>query len=91
MNNNLFVETLKLRQKMNILKAMKGEIMILRKFKPSEKTKKQLGLPDDFKYIVIYNPKTKKLFCDCMGYITHGYCKHTKYFEVIIKELKKIK
>ena len=40
MNNNLFVETLKLRQKMNILKAMKGEIMILRKFKPSEKTKK---------------------------------------------------
>jgi hypothetical protein len=89
MSNNLFVEALKLKHKINLLRAMKKEIVILRKFKPSEKTKRQLGLPDDFEYLVVYNPKTKKLSCDCMGFITHKHCKHTKYFESFIKELEK--
>ena len=74
---------------MKLLRAMKGEIVILKKLKPSEKTKRQLGLPDDFEYFVVYNPKTKKLSCDCMGFITHKRCKHTKYFEAFIKELEK--
>lgn len=89
MENNLFIKALQLTQQMKLLRAMKKEIIILRKFKPSEKTKKQLGLPDDFEYLVIYNPKTKNLSCDCMGFITHKSCKHTKYFEVLIKELEK--
>jgi hypothetical protein len=89
MANNLFVEAIKLKQQMKLLRVMKKELIIIRKFKPSEKTKRQLGLPDDFEYIVTYNPKTKKLSCDCMGFVTHGYCKHTKYFESFINELKK--
>jgi hypothetical protein len=89
MENNLFIKTIQLQQQMKLLRAMKKKIIILRKFKPSERTKKQLGLPDNFEYLVIYNPKAKKLSCDCMGYITHGHCKHIKYFEVVIKELEK--
>jgi hypothetical protein len=89
MENNTFVLALQLRQRMKLLEAMKKQIIILKKVKPSEKTKKQLGLPDDFYYLVIYDPQTKRLSCDCMGFITHKHCKHTKYFEVLIKELEK--
>jgi hypothetical protein len=88
-NENIFINYLRIRQIEKIKQALSNNLIILKKFKPSEKTKKQLGLPDDFKYFVVYNPKTKKLSCDCMGYITHGHCKHTKYFEVVIKELQK--
>jgi len=87
--NSLFIKALQLQKQTKLLRAMKGEIVIIRKFKPSEKTKRQLGLPDNFEYLVVYNPKTKKLSCDCMGYITHKHCKHTKYFESFIKELEK--
>jgi hypothetical protein len=89
MDNNLFVEALILQQKFKFLRAMKGEIVILRKFKPSEKTKRQLNLPDDFMYVVVYNPKTKRLSCDCFGFLRWGKCKHTEYFRSFIKELEK--
>jgi hypothetical protein len=45
MENNLFIKALQLKQQMKLLRAMKKEIIILRKFKPSERTKKQLNLP----------------------------------------------
>jgi hypothetical protein len=89
MSNNLFVETLILQQKIKFVRAMKGEIVILRKFKPSEKTKKQLNLPDDFMYVVVYDPKTKKISCDCLGFITHKHCRHSDYFKSFIQELEK--
>jgi hypothetical protein len=89
MSNNLFVEALMLQQKIKFLRAMKGEIIILRKFKPSEKTKKQLNLPDDFMYVVVYNPKTKHLSCDCFGFLRWKKCKHTEYFRSFIQELEK--
>jgi hypothetical protein len=89
MSNNLFIEALMLQQKIKFLRAMKGEIIILRKFKPSEKTKKQLNLPDDFMYVVVYNPKTKHLSCDCFGFLRWKKCKHTEYFRSFIQELEK--
>ena len=89
MNNNLFVKALMLQQKIKFLRAMKGEIIILRKFKPSEKTKRQLNLPDDFIYVVVYNPKTKHLSCDCFGFLRWKKCKHVEYFRSFIKELEK--
>jgi len=78
-----------LQQKIKFLRAMKGEIIILRKFKPSEKTKRQLNLPDDFIYVVVYNPKTKHLSCDCFGFLRWKKCKHVEYFRSFIKELEK--
>jgi hypothetical protein len=89
MGNYLFVEALKLKQKIKLLQAIKKEIVILRKFKPSEKTKKQLNLPDDFMYVVVYNPKTKHLSCDCFGFLRWKKCKHTEYFRSFISELEK--
>ena len=89
MNNNLFVEALILQQKFKLLRAMKREIVILRRFKPSEKTKRQLNLPDDFIYVVVYNPRTKRLSCDCFGFLRWKKCKHVEYFRSFIKELEK--
>jgi len=89
MNNNLFVEALILQQKFKLLRAMKKEIVILRRFKPSEKTKRQLNLPDDFMYVVVYNPRTKSLSCDCFGFLRWKKCKHVEYFQSFIKELEK--
>jgi hypothetical protein len=86
---NVFVDYLKIQQKEKIRQALLKKLIILKKFKPSEKTKKQLNLPDDFEYIVVYNPKTKELSCDCMGFLRWKECKHTKYFAVVIKELEK--
>jgi len=53
--------------------------------KPSEKTKKRLNLPDDMRYYVEINVKTGEVRCDCMGYLTHGHCKHAKEIEDFIK------
>jgi len=89
MSNDLFVKALMLQQKIKFLRAMKGEVVIIRRFKPSEKTKKQLNLPNDFMYVVVYNPKTKKLSCDCFGFLRWKKCKHTEYFRSFIQELEK--
>jgi hypothetical protein len=85
---NVFVNYLKTKQKEKIRQALMKKLIILKKFKPSEKTKKQLNLPDDFEYVVIYNPKTKELTCDCMGFMTHHHCHHSDYFKSFIKELE---
>ncbi|GEM_PF-5456078 len=58
--------------------------IILRILKPSEKTKQKLNLPDDFRYYVMLNLKTKELTCDCLGFLTHKKCKHVKYFRSIL-------
>jgi hypothetical protein len=86
---NIFIDYLKIQQKEKIRQALMKKLIILKKFKPSERTKKQLNLPDDFEYIVVYNPKTKKISCDCLGWITHKHCKHTDYFRSLIEELEK--
>jgi hypothetical protein len=87
-NENIFVDYLKIQQKEKIRQALMKKI-ILKKFKPSERTKKQLNLPDDFEYVVVYNPKTKKITCDCFGFITHKHCHHSDYFRSFIEELEK--
>jgi hypothetical protein len=86
---NIFIDYLKIQQKEKIRQALMKKLIILKKFKPSERTKKQLNLPDDFEYIVVYNPKMKELTCDCMGYLRWKKCKHTEYFEAVIKDLEK--
>jgi hypothetical protein len=86
---NVFFDYLKSRQKEKIKQALLKKLIILKKFKPSEKTKKQLNLPDDFEYIVVYNPKTKHLSCDCFGFLRWKKCKHTEYFRSFIQELEK--
>jgi hypothetical protein len=86
---NVFFDYLKSRQKEKIKQALLKKLIILKKFKPSEKTKKQLNLPDDFEYLVVYNPKTQKISCDCLGFITHGHCRHSDYFRSFINELEK--
>ncbi len=86
---DIFINYLKIQQKEKIRKALMKKLIVLKKFKPSDKTKKQLGLPDDFEYVVVYNPKTKELTCDCMGFLRWKRCKHTDYFAVVIKELEK--
>jgi hypothetical protein len=87
---DIFVDYLKTQQREKIKQALLKKLIILKKFKPSERTKKQLNLPDDFEYIVVYNPKTKELSCDCMGFIYRGYCRHSKYFEEFVREIKKV-
>jgi hypothetical protein len=86
---NAFVDYLKIQQKEKIKQALLKKLIILKKFKPSEKTKKQLNLPDDFEYIVVYNPKTKELSCDCFGFIMHKRCRHSDYFRSFIEKLEK--
>jgi hypothetical protein len=88
-SEDIFVDYLKTQQKEKIRQALLKKLIILKKFKPSEKTKKQLNLPDDFEYVVVYNPKTKELTCDCFGYLRWKECKHTKYFRSFIEELEK--
>ena len=70
-----------------IYKTGSPEWIVLKMIKPSEITKKNLNLPDDFKYWVIFNTKAKKFKCDCMGYLVHKHCKHVKYFESFINQL----
>jgi hypothetical protein len=48
------------------------------KIVPSEKSKVELGLPDDFYYIVIVDLKRNKISCDCLGSVTHNNCFHIK-------------
>jgi hypothetical protein len=86
---NVFADYLKSHQKEKIRQALLKQLIILKKFKPSEKTKRQLNLPDDFEYVVVYNPKTKELLCDCFGFLRWKECKHTKYFKSFINELEK--
>jgi hypothetical protein len=86
---NIFIDYLKIQQKEKIRQALMKKLIILKKFKPSERTKKQLNLPDDFEYVVVYDPKTKKISCDCMGFITHKHCRHSDYFRSFIEELEK--
>jgi len=86
---NIFVDYLKSQQKEKLKQVLLKNMIILKKFKPSEKTKKQLNLPDDFEYVITYNPKTKELTCDCPSFVYRRYCHHTKYFESVIKQLEK--
>jgi hypothetical protein len=86
---NIFIDYLKIQHKEKIRQALMKKLIILKKFKPSERTKKQLNLPDDFEYVVVYDPKTKKISCDCMGFITHKHCRHGDYFRSFIEELEK--
>jgi hypothetical protein len=55
------------------------------KIVPSEKSKVELGLPDDFYYVVIVDLKKQKITCDCYGNLTHGYCKH---IQMVAEKLK---
>mgnify|MGYP000002163155 CR=1 FL=1 len=55
------------------------------KVKPSEKSKSELGLPDDFYYLVIFDLKRNKITCDCLGNLTNGYCKH---IQMVAEKLK---
>jgi len=64
------------------------EVIILKKIKPSTKTRKALNLPDDFYYFVYLDKKKQKLYCDCPGFIFNKNCKHIKYFEPILNMLK---
>jgi hypothetical protein len=48
------------------------------KIVPSEKSKVELGLPDDFYYLVIVDLRKNKITCDCLGNLTNGFCKHIK-------------
>jgi len=59
--------------------------MLLKVVKPSEKTKKELNLPEDFRYQVIMNRKTGEINCDCLGYIVHKKCKHVEPFKEFFK------
>jgi hypothetical protein len=52
---------------------------------PSEKSKVELGLPDDFYYVVIVDLKRNKISCDCLGNLTNGYCKH---IQIVAEKLK---
>jgi hypothetical protein len=45
---------------------------------PSEKSKIELGLPDDFYYVVIVDLKKNKMTCDCMSGTVNNYCKHIR-------------
>lgn len=62
------------------LKRAKGKVL-LKMFKPSEKTKKQLNLDDNFRYFVYLDIQSGELTCDCMGFISHKHCKHVDYFK----------
>jgi len=59
----------------------------LRYFKiiPSEKSKTELGLPDDFCYVVIVDLKRNKIMCDCLGNETTGNCYHIKQVKEKLK------
>ena len=77
-------EKIKSRLIRKIYKTESPEWIIIKMIKPSEKTKKKLNLPDDFRYYVMLNLKTKELTCDCLGFLTHKKCKHVKYFRSIL-------
>ncbi|GIW67937.1 MAG: hypothetical protein KatS3mg096_805 [Candidatus Parcubacteria bacterium] len=62
--------------------------VLLKTYKPSEKTKKSLNLDDDERYFVYMNTFTGQIVCDCPGFVFMGYCKHSKYWEQIIEEWK---
>lgn len=53
--------------------------ILIRKFEPSEKTKKELNFYE--KYDVWWNTKTNKIICDCPGFYFNGRCKHIKEFK----------
>jgi len=57
--------------------------------KPSERTKKELGLPDYWYYEIKLNLRNGKLKCDCMGFMVHQHCKHVLKYQKIIEEIIK--
>ncbi len=59
--------------------------ILIRKFEPSEKTKKELNFNE--KYDVWWNTLTNKIICDCPGFYFNGHCKHVKE---VREKLKKV-
>jgi hypothetical protein len=45
---------------------------------PSKKSKIELGLPDDFYYVVIVDLKTNTITCDCLSGTINNHCRHIK-------------
>ena len=42
---------------------------------------------EGFGYEVFVNTDKKIVMCGCKGFMTHGYCKHIKFYKKLIKEL----
>ena len=65
------------------------EWVLIQIIKPSEKSKKQLGFDDEFRYHTWWNKKKGKearIKHDCMGYIQHKHCIHTDELLKILKQ-----
>ena len=76
---------------LNEYQKRKNGWLLLRLIKPSEKTRKQLDLDENYRYQLWWNYKTNEFVCDCPGFIFKGKCKHSDYFEKFIegKTIKK--
>lgn len=64
------------------------EWILMKRIQPSEKTKKQFNLPDDFKYHLYWNPNQDKIECTCAGFIFNHNCKHSRQLRIFLDELK---
>lgn len=60
--------------------------VLITRYEPSDRTKKQFNLPEGWKHNVYWQPSTNKVQCTCPAFIFNKNCIHSRKIKLFIEE-----